>query len=31
MYMREIKGYKEEGEFVVFETYEDGIKEYCER
>ena len=31
MYMREIKGYKEEGEFVVFETYEDGIKEYCQR
>ena len=31
MYMREIKGYKKEGEFVVFETYEDGIKEYCEK
>ena len=28
--MREIKGYKEDGEFVVFETYEDGIKEYNE-
>ena len=29
--MREIKGYKEEGEFVVFETYKDGVKEYYER
>ena len=29
--MREIVGYKEEGEFVVFETYEDGVKEYYER
>ena len=29
--MREIKGYKEDGEFVIFETYEDGIKEYNER
>ena len=29
--MREIVGYKEEGEFVVFETYKDGVKEYNER
>ena len=29
--MREIVGYKEEGDFVVFKTYEDGVKEYYER
>ena len=29
--MREIKGYKEDGEFVVFETYKNGVKEYNER
>ena len=28
--MREIKGYKESGEFIIFETYEDGVKEYNE-
>ena len=26
--MREIKGFKEDGEFIIFETYEDGVKEY---
>ena len=29
--MREIVGYKEEGEFVVFKTYKDGVKDYCEQ
>ena len=29
--MREIVGYKEEEDFVVFETYKDGVKEYNER
>ena len=29
--MREIKGFKEDGEFIIFETHEDGIKEYNER
>ena len=29
--MREIKGFKEDVEFIIFETYEDGIKEYNER
>ena len=26
--MREIKGFEEDGEFIIFETYEDGVKEY---
>ena len=26
--MREIKGFKDDGEFIIFETYEDGVKEY---
>lgn len=28
--MREIKGFGEDGEFIIFETYEDGVKEYNE-
>ena len=28
--MREIKGFKDDGEFIIFKTYEDGIKEYNE-
>ena len=28
--MREIKGFEEDGEFIIFETYEDGVKEYNE-
>ena len=28
MSMREIKGFKDDGEFIIFETYEDGVKEY---
>ena len=28
--MREIKGFKDGGEFIIFETYEDGVKEYNE-
>ena len=26
--MREIKGFKNDGEFIIFKTYEDGVKEY---
>ena len=28
--MREIKGFKEDEEFIIFKTYEDGVKEYNE-
>ena len=28
--MREIKGFEEDGEFIIFESYEDGVKEYNE-
>ena len=28
--MREIKGFKDDGEFIILETYEDGVKEYNE-
>ena len=28
--MREIKGFKNDGEFIIFKTYEDGVKEYNE-
>lgn len=28
--MREIKGFEEDREFIIFETYEDGVKEYNE-
>ena len=28
--MREIKGFKDDGEFIIFETYEDEVKEYNE-
>ena len=26
--MREIKGFKDDGEFIILETYEDEVKEY---
>jgi len=26
--MREIKGFEEDGEFIILNTYEDGVKEY---
>lgn len=26
--MREITGFKDDGEFIIFKTYEDGVKEY---
>lgn len=29
--MREMRNYKEKDEFVIFDTYKDGVKEYDER